>query len=95
MIEALGWAVIDENGYIDIRSVAITERSAKVNFLMVVKDVEVHHSMTIDEVEALWQRHRGEYGITPVSVRAINYTVEDTIVMFGGDGQVLKFEAPS
>jgi hypothetical protein len=69
IIPIIGWAVVDEDGLIDIRTVSGSRRAAVVNYLCVSCGVIVLHNASDQHIDDLWREHGGQARIISVAVK--------------------------
>lgn len=68
MATAKGWAVIDEAGNINVRTVSEHRRAAIVNWLFTVANVHVMRWMSDAFIEDLWKAKRKANTVVEVTV---------------------------
>jgi hypothetical protein len=66
------WAIVDCRG-IDVRTVSDTKVAAWVNWLCVTGKVLVSRVTSDERVEELWEMHRGDAQIIPVTISRNRY----------------------
>ncbi len=62
-----GFAVV-QNTVIDIKTVSPTRRAAIVNWIVTRKGAMIYQQTTDEEIEDLWERHRGDACVMQVDV---------------------------
>ena len=70
-IEAEGWAVIDGQGVLNVRTVSPTRRAAIVNWLLTDKGLMAFDVATDEQIERQWQFDSKDCGarLTRVSIQ--------------------------
>jgi hypothetical protein len=65
---ALGWAVCDADGTLNMRTVSDTQRAAKVNWLFASENMFVSRGMTDERIERMWEDLSAKTGAKVVRV---------------------------
>jgi hypothetical protein len=66
-MNAIGYAII-EDGVIDVRTVAPTERAAKINWMLASKSIMTLDQARNADIEAVWLRVKGAAECMPVTI---------------------------
>ena len=66
--KAYGWAVVGDQGEIDMATCGPTRRAACINFLVARRQVMVSRWTTDDEIVELWRRHKWAAELIQVDV---------------------------
>lgn len=68
--QAIGWAIKD-NGFLLVKTVGPNKRSACVNFIFANRRLTVLDSATNEQIEQLWQAHKGKAEAVRVSIEEL------------------------
>ena len=65
---AWGWAVVDKNGDIDVKTVSPTERGAIVNWLVVEQKVMITNDWSDGKIYEAWGQRKGAHRVVEVVI---------------------------
>lgn len=68
MSEATGWAVINFNGEIYVRTISDTRRAAIINYLVAERKQMVANYHTDENVEQMWKAFGQYVNVKPVTI---------------------------
>ncbi len=74
---ATGYAVVDEGGNIDVRTVSPTRIAALVNWLYTEQHLMVTRNMPDDLIEHTWSARRGRREVHHVTITAQEISLRD------------------